>query len=273
MVFRANDDFNQNIYNAFIQTEFSPSTSAQMELRAIDENSGDLNLLFDPDNFLANTRNDLNTTSARLGFRHTFNPKSTLIGSYTHGSLDSNFDSDDFGLQIKEDEDVHFVEVRHLFQRNWLYTTAGVGYVAGNLNTTVDAGSEPEVSIKDSVSNTNGYVYNILRLPHDIWTTVGISIDAFDDGANEKEQVNPKFGVIWNVTPSTSVRTAAFRTLARPLVSSQTIEPTQVSGFNQLFDDIGGTSPGATESLSITHSAPTFCLEVRFPSEISMCQS
>ena len=37
------------------------------------------------------------------------------------------------------------------------------------------------------------------------------------------------------------MRAAAFRTLKRTLVSNQTIEPTQVAGFNQFFDDTEST--------------------------------
>ncbi|MCI0554727.1 MAG: TonB-dependent receptor, partial [Anaerolineae bacterium] len=51
----------------------------------------------------------------------------------------------------------------------------------------------------------------------------------------------PKFGVTWNPFPDTTVRAAAFRVLKKTLVADQTIEPTQVAGFNQFFDDNNGT--------------------------------
>ena len=41
--------------------------------------------------------------------------------------------------------------------------------------------------------------------------------------------------------PGTTARAAIFRTLKGPVVSNQTIEPTQVAGFNQFFDDFDGT--------------------------------
>ena len=47
----------------------------------------------------------------------------------------------------------------------------------------------------------------------------------------------------WNLKPGTTLRAAGFRTLKRTLVTDQTLEPTQVAGFNQFFDD-----PSATES-------------------------
>ena len=55
-----------------------------------------------------------------------------------------------------------------------------------------------------------------------------------------RNQFNPKAGLSWNPAPSTTLRVAAFRTLHRAAISSQTIEPTEVSGFNQFFDDAEG---------------------------------
>ena len=37
------------------------------------------------------------------------------------------------------------------------------------------------------------------------------------------------------------MRAAAFRVLKRTLITDQTLEPTQVAGFNQFFDDLNGT--------------------------------
>ena len=53
-----------------------------------------------------------------------------------------------------------------------------------------------------------------------------------------QNQVNPKLGLSWQAAEQTTVRGAVFRTLKRSLVANQTLEPTQVAGFNQFFDDI-----------------------------------
>src|SRR5688500_926673 len=46
---------------------------------------------------------------------------------------------------------------------------------------------------------------------------------------------------MWDITPNTTLRLAFLRTLKRSLRTDQTIEPTQVAGFNQFFDDFNGT--------------------------------
>jgi hypothetical protein len=48
-------------------------------------------------------------------------------------------------------------------------------------------------------------------------------------------------GFTWNPLPGTTVRAAAFRVLKRTLITNQTVEPTQVAGFNQFFDDANVT--------------------------------
>jgi outer membrane receptor protein involved in Fe transport len=69
--------------------------------------------------------------------------------------------------------------------------------------------------------------------------TVGGSFDRLsgDIPGGDIDQFNPKVGLTWNPIPSTTIRAAAFRILKRTLVTDQTLEPTQVSGFNQFFDD------------------------------------
>ena len=42
-------------------------------------------------------------------------------------------------------------------------------------------------------------------------------------------------------TPFTTLRLAGFRVAKRSLLANQTLEPTQVAGFNQLYDDFNGT--------------------------------
>jgi hypothetical protein len=45
----------------------------------------------------------------------------------------------------------------------------------------------------------------------------------------------------WDITDWARFRLAYFRTIKRPIPVDQTIEPTQISGFNQFFDDVNGT--------------------------------
>jgi outer membrane receptor protein involved in Fe transport len=71
--------------------------------------------------------------------------------------------------------------------------------------------------------------------------TVGGSADFYDGQDKDTDQFNPKFGVTYKPFPATTLRAAAFRTLKRTLSTNQTLEPTQVAGFNQFYDDDDST--------------------------------
>lgn len=55
------------------------------EARYSDLRHGDLNLAFDPNNYLREYRENLEARSIRLGLNHSFNPNLTMIvtGSYS----------------------------------------------------------------------------------------------------------------------------------------------------------------------------------------------
>ena len=92
----------------------------------------------------------------------------------------------------------------------------------------------------DDPRQTNAYLYSYVGLPGHVTLTLGGSADFYKSELFTRNQFNPKVGLSWNAAPSTTVRVAAFRTLHRAVISSQTIEPTEVSGFNQFFADAEG---------------------------------
>jgi opacity protein-like surface antigen len=124
-----------------------------------------------------------------------------------------------------------------------------------NVSLVIDPGPPPfTVDITDpgtsNAKHTNAYFYSYFNLPGNIVLTIGASGDFFKWETTsssiptvslDTNQFNPKFGITWNPAPNTTLRAAAFRTLKRTLITNQTLEPTQVAGFNQFYDD----SPGA----------------------------
>jgi len=93
-----------------------------------------------------------------------------------------------------------------------------------------------------NVRHGNAYAYAHLRPVESLKVTLGASADVLKDPADgDREQLNPKIGVTWSPFAGTTLRAAAFRVLKRTLITDQTLEPTQVAGFNQFFDDVNGT--------------------------------
>jgi tetratricopeptide (TPR) repeat protein len=239
--FRKNNDLQQDLYSVFTQMSLSHKTSVQAEFRYRDEERGDLGLRFDPNNFSPDLRQELQATSIRLGFHHTFTPHSDIIASaiYRDAQADTTLvlGGDTFARTTTLDGSM--VEVQHLLRFERLSLISGIGYF--NADTKEVTSFFPIFSeIKSNIQHTNLYAYSQLNYPKHVTWTLGGSAD-FLDGVVDRDQVNPKLGLTWNPLPTTTLRAAAFRVLRRTLISDQTIEPTQVAGFNQLFDDRAGT--------------------------------
>jgi outer membrane receptor protein involved in Fe transport len=87
----------------------------------------------------------------------------------------------------------------------------------------------------------NIYIYSLLALPARINMTIGATFEDFESSVIEDDQLGPKFGLTWNALDNITLRAAYFKSLARPLHFEQSIEQTQVAGFNQRYDDVEGS--------------------------------
>ena len=274
--FRANGDQEDRIANAFAQVALDPSTSIQAEVRHRKLDHGDLELRFFEDDFSLLEAQTNEATSARVGLRRDFGPAVTVLASYMHQDKDIGFSlpepelAIDFSLDREEKADS--VEGQLLYRSGPLKAVAGAGrFDIDWKEGTLVAIDDPFFGLTDSTTtdartrHTNLYVYSNLVLPGDATVTLGLSGDLFDEDGSalnsvafpglpaedpipvpaavvgNKDQANPKLGLTWAPTSGTTLRGAWFRTLKRTLVTDQTLEPTQVAGFNQFFDDPSGT--------------------------------
>ena len=277
--YRDNNDQDQNAYNLFVQGALTHKTSVQFELRRQEIESGDLVQRFEPDNFLDTERRTTDTDTIRAGLRHAFNPRSDLIASVIYQDREDSVDSSipqeippvftvNTDVELDDSPEGYTAELQHLYQTDRVKLTSGAGYFDGESSGTIDALTTftppliPDTAVtsrdKQDTDHFNAYVYAQIPALQSLNFTVGASYDAFDlrntedltvngsalppEKSNLKvNEFNPKFGVTWQATTDTTVRAAAFKTVKRSLVSNQTIEPTQVAGFNQFFDDPAGT--------------------------------
>ncbi len=248
--FRDNNDLDQDIYNAFVQTSLSPEVNLQAEYRYRDIDRGDPILLFDPNAFLKDFKEEEDSNFVRFGLRYSPMPGSDILVSLSHNDVDfeQTIKNKQFGETevLDIDEDGYGSEVQYLFRNPWLNAVGGGGYFRRDSEETdkFDDGDSTTKTRSDSDTNHyNFYFYSYLTFPHNVTWTIGASVDLFDsdDLDLNENQFNPKFGVSWQILPKTALRAAAFRTFKRTLLFDQTLEPTQVSGFNQFYDDGEGT--------------------------------
>jgi tetratricopeptide (TPR) repeat protein len=256
--FRSNNDQNQDIYDAFAQLQVAPDTSMQVELRSRDFDRGDLPLRFEPDNFSANLRQDDQIDSARLGLHHSFAPNSDLVGNLQYVEADA--DAVLIGANaLHVDFAGYLAEVQHQYEGSWLKLTTGAGFSDASRTEAVPA----VFSDKENIEQLNVYAYPQISPFDDLTLTIGASLDRLESADEDRTQINPKIGLVWYPWPSTRVRAAAFRTLTRTLVANQTIEPTEVAGFNQFYDDTEGTDAwrygiGIDQALSDADEPPLY---------------
>jgi hypothetical protein len=263
----SNTEQRDAIGDAFIQAELSPQTSIQAEYRYRNLEKGDLRLRFFEDEFFPGLTSKEERSTIRLGGRHSFSPDSILLGSFAYQHADTSDRTDRLAapvnfLDIKTPARSLSGEVQHLFRSRYINLVSGVGHfnVDARLKTILDLQSliipipfPPFVIVVpaqrittddgNDARHTNLYLYSYIKPWNNLTFTLGVTGDflSTDRELTDRNQANPKVGVTWNPFPDTTVRAAALRTLKRTLITNQTLEPTQVAGFNQFYDDFNGT--------------------------------
>jgi tetratricopeptide (TPR) repeat protein len=252
--FRPNNDINHEIFNAYAQYAITPELNAQVELRHRETHFGDLEFAFDPNNFSPTARNELDQDIARVGLRYSPTPHSDFLVSYIFNHRDAEAQDSliEDGTLVTFDspsvQDANQIETQYIFKQDWFNLIAGLGY--SNIDTEVTrvlAFDGVPVDTSTDQSGTNdyrGYVYANINIPESVTWTLGLSYVNFDDDGtppNDVEKLNPKFGVQWDVTQNLRLRGAYIETVKPSLAANRTLEPTQVAGFNQFFDEANAT--------------------------------
>jgi tetratricopeptide (TPR) repeat protein len=237
--YRANADISNTSYDAFTQVALTPKASIQAEYRYNLTKNGDIDLRFDPEDFSKTQRRMTELNTARVGFHYAYFPGSETIANVSYRDRKDNLDNSDIpGLltSVKTSSSVSGAEVQHLYMAKSFGLIAGAGHFEGENTENGTIFGFPD-HVENENRYTNGYVYLLIHYPHEATLTIGESVNLFKDIPNDRQKYNPKLGLMWNITPCTTLRAAYFRVLSTPFVSDQTIEPVQVAGFQQFFDD------------------------------------
>ena len=251
--FRENADQRDEIANVFVQQEVTPDTSIQAEYRYRDLEQGDVQQRFFPEDFFRALKNEEERHTFRVGARHAFSPGSILLGSFTYQDSDIRLRINDIPdpgsfIDDKVPQTAFSGELQHLFRSRYLNLRTGAGYVGVDRkdDTTIRIPGPDPIEIRsvtdEDLQHFNAYAYADVNLLRNVTATLGLSLDSLSgDEDVDKDQVNPKFGITWNPFAGTTLRAAAFRVIKRTLITDQTLEPTEVAGFNQFFDDLNLT--------------------------------
>jgi tetratricopeptide (TPR) repeat protein len=250
---RDNNDNKQTVANLYFQSAITPELNAQVEFRELHTDQGDLAFRFDPAAFSPNFERKIDQDIYRAGVRYSPTPNSDILTSFIYSDANEK-QSDNFPIpggptlvtSSTAREQSYQGEVQYLFRQDWFNLTVGNTASHSDLSGPASAtiGGVPVIVIPDeseNIDHEHPYGYLNVRWPQPVLWTFGLSYDDYDEEIVKVNQVNPKVGVQWFVTDDLILRAAAFKVVKPALSDNRTLEPTEIAGFNQLFDDSNGT--------------------------------
>jgi tetratricopeptide (TPR) repeat protein len=265
---RENNDSKNDIYNVFFQVSMTPSTSIQFEHRRHEKKSGDVNFTFKAEDLDPRERNLFDNRINRIGLHHEMSTKGHFIASAVSQNVLqskrvykwlylSEEDTDSYpafldgSARIKTDSESLLLEaqlIQPLYEHSVIL---GGGRYHGDRTIAKEEWNTYYLQLPDEVvvvpgrppalvdevdpEFSNIYLYSQLTLPRDISLTLGVSYEDAESSYYNHKQASPKFGLTWDASHNLTFRTAYIESISRPHFLYQTIEPSQVSGFNQLF--------------------------------------
>jgi tetratricopeptide (TPR) repeat protein len=277
--FRDNNRLEHDIKDLYLQYAVTPELNVQAEIRDRHTERGDLALNFDADMFDRNLGEEVDDRNMRLGVRYEFSPRATVLLSYIRSDreLDGSTQSQqvdmfplppdefppDFFLTITADSRTSTRQENDADQYGALFIYQGGGFdvVAGVEKAEISTRGEltaetvftvdpplfdipPDTQVFPVDADTDdvrAYGYLDIEVAPSLIATLGASYQDVDSDLHEFDRINPKLGVRWQATDALVLRAGYMQTVKPVLASNRTLEPSQVAGFNQLFDEADGT--------------------------------
>ncbi len=261
--YRANNELEHDIYNIFGQFASAPDLNFQFELRDRETTSGDLGFEFDRDGFDLERSDDLEDNANRVGVNYGLTSNSQLLFSIIDTKrIRLNTQSPPFPAPFvaqvdRKEEGIQF-DGQYIVKHGRINHSFGLLRYNFNVDETISADFSPQSCVLGDncvlsdlqavVKQNSVYSYTNVNYPDNFLWTLGASYDSYDDKENgvNVSELNPKFGLRWNPNEGLQLRVAYLKTLKRRLLANQTLEPTNVTGFNQFFDDFNGSSSELT---------------------------
>ena len=248
--FRVNNDQINETYHGFMEFALTGRDSIQVNAIYGHRETGDLPLRQSPaEEFPERIHTD--ERNFGLGYHRVFSARSDLVVSAIYN------DTDQVGGFIGA-PGTHASLRGPQLEAQDVFRTRRITWIfgAGGFNGKTDLDS-PFGSVSGDDTFANGYAYARIRGIGPLEITAGASMeqvkaptglipprDSFMVPADlqfSDSKVSPKLGLTWYARTHTTLRAAGYYRLSSSLGRIQTLEPTQVAGFNQFFDEPGGT--------------------------------
>jgi predicted Zn-dependent protease len=247
--FRVNNDLDNTVYTAFVEVAPTDRDTVQVNAIYADRLTGDLPLRQVPENFFPE-RIQTGEWNVGLGWHRRTSPAFDFalsgIWNDTHQQISplGGGPSSDVRLYGPQLEGQLVYRMGHV---TWV---GGAGFFDGTFDA-YSAGTGDE-------RFGNVYAYAKIRGMGPVELAVGAAGEGIDspvgllpprdsnilptDVTYTNWHLSPKLGVTATFKSATTLRAAVFSKMASAFGRLQTLEPTQVSGFNQFYEDVPGTT-------------------------------
>jgi tetratricopeptide (TPR) repeat protein len=254
--FRTNNDSSNNVARGFFM--YAPTHRDQFQLNFIDgsRDTGDLPLREVPV-IIGLEQIETDFTNVGVSYRRVLSPAADLVVSAIHSDTEQTAAFPLFGLASTARLSGPQVEAQYVLRQNALTWIAGAGHFNGEQEVEGGVFGGGTASFSGDDTFTNGYMYAKFRRIgpleftaggsyEDVQAPVGLLTprDALlspNELDHEEGRFSPKLGVTAYLSRGTVLRAAAYSRLSPAIGRLQTLEPTQVAGFNQFFSDPAGT--------------------------------
>ncbi len=255
--------------NLFLQQRLSPAASLQLEGRRRDASYGDIEMRFDGTHRPGRSR-EIDTDILRLGLLSRLaGGRNLLLSASRQWELDRNNGSQQTESALIEREESssssgELLELQYLKSGERLNVVAGAGtftqdYAVSKRESATYGGiltvEVPEKRYSEEIRHDNAYFYLNWEVGPHYHLLLGASYDDFSSRLlGSYRNPNPKLGLAWQPNDGLLLRLSTFRQLRRSPFRIPSLEPTQILGFNQVYDNYAATDSRFTAAAIDYHS-------------------
>jgi predicted Zn-dependent protease len=257
--FRKNNEQDSHVYSAFVEGAATARDTIQFNAIVANRKTGDLPLRQIP-LLIKFEEFETDEYNFGLGWHRSYSPGTDLAVSAIWNKTDQTATSLDFNFEPTSDATTVSLSGPQL-EAQFVHRVGRYGWIvgAGGFDGTLEAKNAP-TNTSVSASELFGNAYGYLKVSDlgPVELVGGLAVESVDapvglitprdaqipssDLRFQDTIVSPKFGLT-STYPAAglTLRAGAFSRLAPSIGRLQTLEPTQVSGFNQFYEDPGGT--------------------------------
>lgn len=235
-----------DIYNIFLQSAINSRLNTQFEFINRDSGQGSIRqaLINNPDDRFSEY-DKLRENTYRAGINLRLFTDDHFLASYIH--KDSfrqhvpRFTSKNPDSALTETNTHNdFFEGQYLHKSDLYNITAGfIAYSIEENQPKVNGSFDSMPGPDDGRNGNREYIYTNINFPTKLTTTFGVSYDFSEiQNSDNQSRLYPKAGLLWDINNKIKFRLAYFSGSKMPIETIQTLEPSQIVGFNQFYDDI-----------------------------------